>query len=166
MLRGVWEAAHDAVKRPPIARRRDAGLYYLPLSSPIAKDALVAAARAATANAYAPYSQFLVGAAVLLDTGEVFTGCNVENASYGLTICAERNAIFAAVAAKGKIQIRAIAAVNSQATACSPCGACRQVIAECSRPETVVYYQSAKGVLETTIAELLPDSFTKQSLKQ
>lgn len=128
------------------------------------KEKLLAAARAATANAYAPYSNFFVGAAVLLDSGEVFTGCNVENASYGLTICAERNAIFAAVAAKGRIAIRAVAAVNSVSTACSPCGACRQVIAEFSRPETPVYYQGQNGVVETTMAELLPDSFSKQSL--
>ena len=128
------------------------------------KDALLAAAQTATHNAHAPYSRFFVGAAVLLDSGEVFTGCNVENASYGLTICAERNAIFAAVAAKGRISIRAIAAVNSVGTACSPCGACRQVIAEFSRPETLVYYQGQHGIIETTIAELLPDSFSKQSL--
>jgi cytidine deaminase len=134
------------------------------LSNHANREKLLAAARAATANAHAPYSNFFVGAAILLDSGEVFTGCNVENASYGLTICAERNAIFAAVAAKGKIHIRAVAAVNWVGTACSPCGACRQVIAEFSRPETLIYYQGAGGILETTIAELLPDSFSKQSL--
>jgi cytidine deaminase len=128
------------------------------------KEKLLAAARAATANAYAPYSNFSVGAAVLLDNGEIFTGCNVENASYGLTICAERNAVFAAIAAKGRIGIRAVAAVNSVSTACSPCGACRQVIAEFARPETPIYYQGASGIIETTIAALLPDSFSKQSL--
>jgi cytidine deaminase len=143
---------------------RSALYYPPPLSTHPQKEALLAAARAATHNAHAPYSNFFVGAAVLLDSGEVFTGCNVENASYGLTICAERNAIFAAVAAKGRISVRAIAAVNSAATACSPCGACRQVIAEFSRPETLVYYQGAHGIVETTIAELLPDSFSKQSL--
>ena len=82
-------------------------------------------------NAHAPYSNFHVGAAILLTNGKVFSGCNVENASYGMTNCAERTAIFSAVAELGpKIEIRAVAVVTEQKVPCSPCGACRQVIYE------------------------------------
>jgi cytidine deaminase len=132
------------------------------------RDQLIAAAREATKHAYAPYSKFYVGAAILTADGNTFTGCNVENASYGLTICAERNAIFAAVAAgasdpsgattQGKIKLQAVAVVNAQKVPCSPCGACRQVIAEFGR-DVVVYYQGENGMKESTIAELLPDGF-------
>jgi len=80
-------------------------------------------------HAYAPYSQFRVGAALLTSDGKIVTGCNVENASYGMTNCAERTAIFSAIAHSGpKLNIRAIAVVNDQGMPCSPCGACRQVI--------------------------------------
>src|SRR5436305_1052059 len=114
---------------------------------------LVKLARAAMRNAYAPYSDFKVGAAILLKDGRIFTGCNVENASYGLTICAERNAIFAAVAAsKGKPEIVAVAVLNHRGVACSPCGACRQVIAEFG-PNAVVSYLSANGIITRTMRE-------------
>ena len=110
-------------------------------------------------QAYAPYSHFRVGAALVTAKGEIFSGCNVENASYGLTICAERNAIFAAVAESGPgLEIRAIAVVNDQGVACSPCGACRQVIYEFG-PEATVYFQSAKGWKTTPITDLLPEGF-------
>jgi cytidine deaminase len=132
------------------------------------RDQLIAAAREATKHAYAPYSKFYVGAAILTADGKTFTGCNVENASYGLTICAERNAIFAAVAAaasdpsgaatEGKIKLQAVAVVNAQNVRCSPCGACRQVIAEFG-PGAIVYYQGENGMKEATIAQLLPDGF-------
>lgn len=127
------------------------------------RDELIAAARAAQKHAYAPYSKFYVGAAILTADGKTFTGCNVENASYGLTICAERNAIFAAVAAanampQGKIKLQAVAVTNAQNVPCSPCGACRQVIAEFGR-DAVVYYQVENGIKEATIKELLPDGF-------
>src|SRR5579862_6343991 len=103
------------------------------------KEELLNLARAAQANAYAPYSKFRVGAAVLLENGDVFTGCNVENASYGLTNCAERSAIFAAVSklGGGNVKIRAVAVVNDHDVPCSPCGACRQVIAEFG-PEAIL----------------------------
>jgi cytidine deaminase len=90
------------------------------------RDQLIAAARNVRLNAYAPYSAFLVGAAVLTENGEVFTGANVENASYGLTICAERAAIFAAATA-GARRILAIAVVTDAPNPSAPCGACRQV---------------------------------------
>jgi cytidine deaminase len=113
-------------------------------------------------HAYAPYSEFRVGAAVLLRDGRVFTGCNVENASYGLTICAERNAIFAAVTASGKKpEIVAVAVCNERGVPCSPCGACRQVIAEFG-PQATVWYLGANGIVGHTIPELLPDGFQLQ----
>ncbi|MEO8725941.1 MAG: cytidine deaminase [Acidobacteriaceae bacterium] len=124
-------------------------------------DALIAAATAATGNAYAPYSNFRVGAAVLLEDGRTFSGCNVENISYGLTNCAERTAIFRAIAETpgGAIRIRALAVVNFAGLPCSPCGACRQVIAEFSSPDTTVFYRGANGFVAMPMKELLPESF-------
>ena len=127
------------------------------------RDELIAAAREALKHAYAPYSKFQVGAAILTADGKTFTGCNVENASYGLTVCAERNAIFAAVAAsnvqpQGKIKLVAVAIATVPTVAAAPCGACRQVIAEFGR-DAVVYYQGENGMKESTIAQLLPDGF-------
>src|SRR5580692_7414527 len=120
---------------------------------------LLAAARKAMKQAYAPYSQFKVGAAMLTSKGEVFSGCNVENASYGLSNCAERTTIFAAIAQSGPgLDLRAIAVVNDQGVPCSPCGACRQVIYEFG-PDATVYFQSAKGWKESHITELLPEGF-------
>jgi cytidine deaminase len=112
-------------------------------------------------NAYAPYSNFRVGAAVLLADGSIITGCNVENASYRLTVCAEQAAIAAAVSLHGpKIRIRAIAVANLNDTASQPCGACRQTIHEFSSPDTVVFFPGEKGAIaEATIADLLPAAF-------
>lgn len=111
-------------------------------------------------RAYAPYSNFFVGAAVLAESGAVYTGCNVENASYGLTICAERNAIFAGVAAEGpKFKLCAIAVTNKACIACSPCGACRQVIHEFG-PEALVIFRSKDGYVSATAKELLPAGFS------
>jgi cytidine deaminase len=120
---------------------------------------LVRAARKAMRHAYAPYSHFRVGAAFLTSKGELFSGCNVENASYGLSNCAERTAIFAAIAQSGsKLNIRAVAVVNDQGVPCSPCGACRQVIYEFG-PDATVFFQTAKGWKESHITELLPEGF-------
>ena len=126
-----------------------------------AKEQLLNLAREAQQNAYARYSNFKVGAAILLENGEIFTGCNVENASYGLTNCAERSAIFAAVSKLGgdNVKIRAVAVVNDHNAACSPCGACRQVIAEFG-PDAVVWYQGQDGIQESTIRQLLPECFS------
>jgi cytidine deaminase len=120
---------------------------------------LLRAARKAMKHAYAPYSQFKVGAALLTSKGKVFSGCNVENASYGLSNCAERTAIFAAIAQSGPgLNLRTIAVVNDQGVPCSPCGACRQVIYEFG-PEATVFFQSSKGWKESHITELLPEGF-------
>lgn len=126
------------------------------------REQLLAAAREAMQHAHAPYSHFKVGAALLTSDGRLFAGCNVENASYGLTICAERNAIFAAVAATAAetpLQVRAIAVLNSNNVPCSPCGACRQVIAEFG-PEAIVLYQGQGEIRESSLKSLLPDTFS------
>ena len=126
------------------------------------RDELVQAARAAVQHAYAPYSHFKVGAALLTAKNEIFSGCNVENASYGLTNCAERTAVFSAVAQSGPdLLIKAIAVVNDQGVPCSPCGACRQVIYEFG-PDAIVVFQSATGWKESPITELLPEGFRLQ----
>jgi cytidine deaminase len=120
---------------------------------------LLRAARSAMKNAYAPYSRFRVGSALLTTNGKIFSGCNVENASYGMTNCAERTAIFSAVAQLGpKIEIAAIAVVNDQGVPCSPCGACRQVIYEFG-PDAIVFFQGADGDKQAHITELLPEGF-------
>ena len=123
------------------------------------KDRLVKAAQYAMAQAYAPYSKFFVGAALLTEAGDIFSGCNVENASYGLTNCAERTAIFSAVTKAGAgMRIRAIAVVNKAGVPCSPCGACRQVIWEFGTGATVIF-QGADGTKRSSIADLLPEGF-------
>ena len=112
-------------------------------------------------HAYAPYSNFRVGAAVLLIDGTIVTGCNVENASYRLTVCAEQAAIATAVSLHGpKILIRAIAVANLNDAASQPCGACRQTIHEFSTPDTIVFFPGEKGAIaKATIADLLPAAF-------
>jgi cytidine deaminase len=112
-------------------------------------------------HAYAPYSNFRVGAAVLLTDGTIVTGCNVENASYRLTVCAEQAAIATAVSLQGpKIRIRAIAVANLNDTASQPCGACRQTIHEFSTSDTIVFFPAEAGAIaEATIASLLPAAF-------
>jgi cytidine deaminase len=123
------------------------------------RDRLLEAARVAMKNAYAPYSRFRVGAALLTTTGALFTGCNVENASYGATNCAERTAIFSAVAQLGpQLKVRAIAVVNGSDAPCSPCGVCRQVIYEFG-PNAVVFFRGVKGWKTTSIDKLLPEGF-------
>ena len=124
------------------------------------RETLLTAAGSALKRAHAPYSNFHVGAAVLTHSGEVFLGCNVENASYGLTNCAERSAIFTAVQQNrdGKLSIRAVAVVNGKQLPCSPCGACRQVIAEFG-PDAVVIFKGEQEYREMPITELLPESF-------
>ncbi len=119
---------------------------------------LVDAARAASANAYAPYSRFHVGAAVLGDDGRIWSGANVENASYGLTSCAERNAIFAAVFG-GMKRVVAVAIHTPTDAPTAPCGACRQVIFEFGPGARVLSCCDGEDVRETSIDALLPDAF-------
>jgi cytidine deaminase len=122
-------------------------------------DRLLRGARKAMKHAHAPYSKFRVGAALLTTKGNLFTGCNVENASYGLTNCAERTAIFSAVARLGPdFGIRAMVVVNDQGVPCSPCGACRQVIYEFG-PDATVLFQGKKAWKKSHITELLPEGF-------
>jgi cytidine deaminase len=126
---------------------------------------LIAAAREAAGQAYCPYSRFCVGAAVLTDRGEIFAGCNVENASYGLTICAERNAIFQAVArSKAPLTIRAVAVFTPTAEPTAPCGACRQVINEFGPDAHVLSICDGEGVIESRLSELLPRAFGPANL--
>ena len=138
----------------------DAPPHASPSLSAADRDRLLAAARGLLTRAYAPYSGFRVGAAILTEAGNIFTGCNVENASYGLTNCAERSAIFSAVAAEGEaMRLRAVAVVNAQDVACAPCGACRQVIFEFG-PGCIVLFQGKDGIEESTASALLPAGFT------
>ena len=118
------------------------------------------AAKAAE-QAYAPYSRFRVGAALLLEDGSVVTGCNVENCSYRLTSCAEQGAIARAVAERGPgVRLRAVAVANLNGAASMPCGACRQTLAEFGDDGTVVLYPGEGGAPEeTTLGELLPHAF-------
>jgi cytidine deaminase len=123
------------------------------------RERLLEAARRAMKNAYAPYSKFQVGAALLTTDGAVVTGCNVENASYGVTNCAERTAIFSAVAQLGpQMKVQAIAVVNGNDAPCSPCGVCRQVIYEFG-PNATVFFRGVKGWKTTPIEKLLPEGF-------
>jgi len=123
---------------------------------------LLAHAERARAFAYAPYSKFAVGAAVDVGDGSIVTGCNVENASYGLSICAERVALCNAIA-QGYTRMRAIAIAGPQNVATAPCGACRQFMAEFD-PRLPVSYTALGGPVHTTLAELLPHSFGPSSL--
>jgi cytidine deaminase len=119
---------------------------------------LIDEAAEALENAHAPYSNYKVGAVLLCSDGTVFKGCNVENASFGLTNCAERTALFSAVAA-GKTDFAALAIAASGEPAPFPCGACRQVLAEFCNPDFPIYIQQGEDYVTTTLGELLPHSF-------
>jgi cytidine deaminase len=126
------------------------------------REKLLRSAREAMKNAYAPFSKFRVGAAILTSKGQIFLGCNVENSSYGMTNCAERTAIFSAVAKHGpELEIYAVAVANDHGVPCSPCGACRQVIYEFG-PRAIVFYDGEKGPKQSLITELLPEGFRLQ----
>lgn len=123
---------------------------------------LIRAARAALANAYAPYSHFRVGAAVLGVSGKIYAGCNVENASYGLTVCAERTAIFKAVS-EGEDRLTYLAVIADTPNPASPCGACRQVMAEFGIDKVLMCNTKGQQRI-VSLAELLPDAFDSTDL--
>jgi len=115
-------------------------------------------------NAYVPYSKFKVGAAVLTADGSIYTGCNIENASYGATNCAERTAIFKAIS-EGHKKIKAIAIVGDMSTNTYPCGICRQVIAEFATKDVqIILVKNEKNYIIKTMDEILPGAFTKEDL--
>lgn len=126
------------------------------------RNLLVQSAREAAANAYCPYSNYPVGAAVLTMDGQIYTGCNVENVSYGLCNCAERTALFKAVSA-GCREFAALAVAGGTKDPAAPCGACRQVLAEFCAPEMTVFIARLKGgkLTATTVGELLPLAFAQ-----
>jgi cytidine deaminase len=121
------------------------------------------AARAAAAATYSPYSRFAVGAAILTESGRIFTGCNVENASYGLCNCAERTAIFSAVAA-GERKVTCVVVYTPTATPTSPCGACRQVINEFGPKARVISVCDGPGRIDLSLEQLLPGAFGPANL--
>jgi cytidine deaminase len=126
---------------------------------------LVRLAREASTRAHCPYSHFRVGAVVLTDAGETYTGCNVENASYGLTMCAERNAIFGAIARAGRRPVvRMVVIYTPTSTPTAPCGACRQIIHEFGADAEVVSACDGEARRRTAIATLLPDAFGQEDL--
>ncbi len=125
-----------------------------------ARDELTKRALEAARNSYSPYSHFRVGAALRLSNGEIVTGTNVENVSYGLTICAERSALVRAVSQYGPdIRIEAVAVVNLNDAASPPCGACRQVLAEFVLPDAPITFPAGDGARTMTFSELMPLAF-------
>lgn len=124
---------------------------------------LIKEAEKARKRAYAPYSKFKVGAAVLSVGGEIFTGCNIENASFGLAVCAERVAIFKAIS-EGSTKFEAIAVIGDTDKPCSPCGACRQVISEFGEDIPLIMANLNGDVKIKKIKELLPEAFGKNDL--
>lgn len=128
------------------------------------KSQLMEESKIAREHAYVPYSKFKVGAALLSKEGKVYHGCNIENAAYSMTNCAERTAVFKAVS-EGVRDFDSLAVVADTEGPVSPCGACRQVIAEFCEPNMPVYLINLTGnVLETTVAELLPGAFSPEDL--
>jgi cytidine deaminase len=126
--------------------------------------AMVTAARAASARAHCPYSRFPVGAAVLTNQGTIVAGCNVENASFGLTICAERSAVVQAVAG-GATAIRAVVVYTPTPEPTAPCGACRQVLNEFGPEAQVFCVCEGPRIIRATVASLLPRAFGPQNLE-
>jgi cytidine deaminase len=132
---------------------------------PLDDRALIEAARKARERAYVPYSRFPVGAAIFTADGELYTGCNIENSSFGLTNCAERTAIFKAVS-EGHLRVLTIAVIADTDGPVSPCGACRQVMSEFG-PDARVILTNLKGdITVTTVRELLPGAFRPTDLPE
>jgi cytidine deaminase len=149
---------------PAADGRRRESVMPAPVDDPTIAE-LIDAARRARERAYCPYSRFPVGAAVLGDDGTISAGCNVENASYGLTICAERNAIFAAVA-RGMPGIRAVVVYTPTPSPTAPCGACRQVIHEFGPGAQVICVCDGPGEIRRPLGDLLPEAFGPRALAE
>lgn len=129
------------------------------------KEKLLQAALKARDHAHSPYSQFKVGAAVLLENGKIFSGANIENASYGATVCAERVAIWKAISEEGLQPIREIVVTTPEAW--PPCGMCRQVLSEFATPLSLIHVADLQRIQRTfTLSELLPQAFTPTHLKK
>jgi cytidine deaminase len=134
----------------------------------VGRDTLIAAAREAAASAYAPYSRFPVGAALAFDDGRVITAANVENASYGLTLCAETAAVAAAMNAGRRGGLVAVAVAGTGGSPVTPCGRCRQVLSELAQlgdTDPVVWCAGGNAVLEIRLSELLPHAFGPENLQ-
>jgi len=130
------------------------------MPTPLQLQKLKAAAKTAAGRAYAPYSKFHVGAAVLTSSGKIYSGCNVENASYGLTNCAERTAIFNAIAAgEKKLRLECVVVYTPTKSATAPCGACRQVIYEFGPKARVISVCAGHEQIDVSIDALLPGAF-------
>ncbi|GAE26981.1 cytidine deaminase [Halalkalibacter wakoensis JCM 9140] len=130
------------------------------------KDQLIVEAKRAREHAYVPYSKFPVGAALLMEDGSVFKGANIENASFGLTNCAERTALFKAYS-EGNLKVKMVAVVADTDGPVSPCGACRQVMVELCAKETPVILTNLKGnISEMTVEQLLPGAFTAEDMNE
>ena len=124
---------------------------------------LIKEAEKARKRAYTPYSKFKVGAAILTSDGKIFTGCNIENASFGLTVCAERVAILKAIS-EGSTEFEAIAIIGDTDQPCSPCGACRQVVSEFGEKIKIIMSNLKGDIKIKKIGELLPEAFSKNDL--
>ena len=132
----------------------------------VTTETLIEQAKAVRKHAYIPYSKFAVGAAVLTSTGNVFVGCNIENAAYPVTCCAERVALFSAIAA-GEMSFKKIVVVADTDRPVPPCGTCRQAMSEFFLPETEICLSNLQNNIETwTMASLLPSSFNSKDLKR
>lgn len=128
------------------------------------REHMIHMAKAVMLNAYSPYSNFKVGACLRTSNDEYFTGCNIENVSYSLTLCAEASAIASLISAGNK-QIAEIAIACSSNNFCSPCGACRQRLSEFASPDTLVHMANADGAHQTVLlGDLLPQPFSQQHL--
>jgi cytidine deaminase len=128
-------------------------------------ETLYQAAYQARLNSHSPYSGHKVGAAITTEDGKIFSGCNVENASYGATICAERGAIQTAISVEGQLNIVSVMVITDANPPWMPCGMCRQVLAEFSKSETAVYVANLEGEMKSlTFGELYPSSFTPSAL--
>lgn len=157
-MTGRYRATHFSTKTE---KQKSA---HTTLNVEINPDILIEKAQECLSHAYAPYSIFSVSAAVIDSHGRIFSGVNVENASYGLTICAERVAIFSAIAA-GATSIVAIAVTAEKLKPITPCGACRQVMVEFCEPNTPVFLDAGQGkIVKWLVGELLPEAFAPKNL--